>query len=76
MSIVYQRSKGLTDAEMHYARLHARRHPQAGGGSLEELNLTGSTVGIAPWFARCLPITTLPAICRKPRTARPAVPQA
>ena len=49
MSIVYQRSKGLTDAELHYCPgcTHGVIHKLV-AESLEELNLTGSTVGIAP----------------------------
>ena len=49
MSIVYQRSKGLTDAEMHYCPgyTHGVIHKLV-AESLEELGLIGSTVGIAP----------------------------
>ena len=49
MSIVYQRSKGLTDAEMHYCPgcTHGVVHKLV-AESLEELGLIGSTVGVAP----------------------------
>ena len=49
MSIVYQRSKGLTDAEMHYCPgcTHGVIHKLV-AESLEELGLIGTTVGIAP----------------------------
>ncbi len=49
MSIVYQRSKGLTDAEMHYCPgcTHGVVHKLV-AESLEELGLVGSTVGVAP----------------------------
>jgi 2-oxoglutarate ferredoxin oxidoreductase subunit beta len=49
VSIVYQRSKGLTDAEMHYCPgcTHGVIHKLV-AESLEELGLIGSTVGIAP----------------------------
>ena len=49
MSIVYQRSKGLTDAELHYCPgcTHGVIHKLV-AESLEELGLIGSTVGIAP----------------------------
>jgi 2-oxoglutarate ferredoxin oxidoreductase subunit beta len=49
MSIVYQRSKGLTDAEMHYCPgcTHGVVHKLV-AETLEELDLVGSAVGIAP----------------------------
>lgn len=49
MSIVYQRSKGLTDAEMHYCPgcTHGVVHKLI-AESLEELDLVGSAVGVAP----------------------------
>jgi 2-oxoglutarate ferredoxin oxidoreductase subunit beta len=49
MSIVYQRSKGLTDAEMHYCPgcTHGVVHKLV-AESLEELGLIGSAVGVAP----------------------------
>ncbi|HWP22124.1 MAG TPA: thiamine pyrophosphate-dependent enzyme [Candidatus Cryosericum sp.] len=49
MSIVYQRSKGLTDAELHYCPgcTHGVIHKLV-AESLEELGLIGTTVGIAP----------------------------
>jgi len=49
VSIVYQRSKGLTDAEMHYCPgcTHGVIHKLV-AESLEELGLIGTTVGIAP----------------------------
>jgi 2-oxoglutarate ferredoxin oxidoreductase subunit beta len=49
MSIVYQRSEGLTDAEMHYCPgcTHGVVHKLI-AESLEELGIIGSTVGVAP----------------------------
>ncbi|MDO4543651.1 MAG: thiamine pyrophosphate-dependent enzyme [Clostridia bacterium] len=47
--IVYQKSKGLTDAELHYCPgcTHGTIHKLV-AESLEELGLVGTTVGIAP----------------------------
>ncbi len=49
MKTVYQRSKGLTDAKMHYCPgcTHGVVHKLV-AETLEELDLIGSTVGIAP----------------------------
>ena len=49
MKIVYQRSKGLTDAKMHYCPgcTHGVVHKLV-AETLEELDLIGSAVGIAP----------------------------
>ncbi len=49
MSIVYQKSKGLTDAEMHYCPgcTHGVVHKLV-AEALEELNLVGTAVGVAP----------------------------
>jgi len=48
MSIVYQRSKGLTDAEMHYCPgcTHGVAHKLV-AETLEEMDLIGSTIGVA-----------------------------
>lgn len=49
MAIVYQKSKALTDAELHYCPgcTHGIIHKLV-AESLEELGLVGQTVGIAP----------------------------
>ena len=49
MSIVYRKSKGLTDAEMHYCPgcTHGVAHKLV-AEALEELGLVGSAVGVAP----------------------------
>lgn len=49
MSIVYQKSKGLTDAHMHYCPgcTHGVVHKLV-AETLEELDLVGAAVGIAP----------------------------
>ncbi len=49
MKTVYERSKGLTDAKMHYCPgcTHGVVHKLV-AETLEELNLIGTTVGIAP----------------------------
>ncbi len=48
MSIVYQRSKGLTDVEMHYCPgcTHGVAHKLV-AETMEELDIIGSTVGVA-----------------------------
>lgn len=49
MAIVYQKSKGLTDAELHYCPgcTHGIVHKLV-AETLEELDVLGSTVGVAP----------------------------
>ena len=48
MAIVYQRSKGLTDAEQHFCPgcTHGVVH-KLGAEALEELDIIGSTIGVA-----------------------------
>ena len=49
MAIVYQKSKGLTDKELHYCPgcTHGIAHKLV-AETLEELNIIGTTVGVAP----------------------------
>ena len=49
MAIVYQKTKGLTDAELHYCPgcTHGIIHKLV-GETLEELEVLGKTVGVAP----------------------------
>ena len=49
MAIVYQKSKGLTDAELHYCPgcTHGIVHKLV-AEALEELGLLGTTIGVAP----------------------------
>ena len=49
MSIVYQKSKGLTDKELHYCPgcTHGIAHKLV-AETLEELDIIGTTIGVAP----------------------------
>ena len=49
MAIVYQKTKGLTDAELHYCPgcTHGIVHKLV-GETLEEMGVLGNTIGVAP----------------------------
>mgnify|MGYP002536971771 CR=1 FL=1 len=49
MAIVYQKSKGLTDAELHYCPgcTHGIIHKLV-AETLEEMDVLGNTIGVAP----------------------------
>ncbi len=75
MAVLFEKTKLLTDKQFHYCPgcNHGIIHRLV-AEVIDEMNLNGKVIGVAPWAAPCLPMTTSTAICTRPPTAaRPAV---
>lgn len=70
MAIVFEKTKMLTDAPMHYCPgcTHGIAHRLV-AECIEELHMEKEAIGVAPVGARFLHTTILTAICWKQLTA-------
>ena len=70
MAVLFEKTKLLTDKQFHYCPgcNHGIIHRLV-AEVIDEMNLNGKVIGVAPWAAPCLPMTTSTAICTRPPTA-------
>ena len=70
MAVLFEKTKLLTDKQFHYCPgcNHGIIHRLV-AEVIDEMNLDGKVIGVAPVAAPCLPMITSTATCTRPHTA-------